>query len=217
MKRNIVHYVTRQYMKQNKKRTLTAYIGIVFMVMLMTCVFIGKNTGLSFIGQVAQQKYGKWHVCMYGIKADAVSALKDIDYVKETAASADYGDTEFLKSGNKEKPYLTVKAYSKNCFDWMNITLKEGRLPKNGNELVISESALEDGAKIKTGDTVSAEFFKRSITGIDKETEKTVFPFYNIKVSYKETVEVPQGFPYFGENDSFRENKTFTGKKKTTR
>ena len=34
--RNIVHYVTGQYMRQNKKRSLTTFFGIVFTVLLMT-------------------------------------------------------------------------------------------------------------------------------------------------------------------------------------
>ena len=36
MKNHIVHYVTKQYMKQNRKRTMTAFFGIVFMVLLIT-------------------------------------------------------------------------------------------------------------------------------------------------------------------------------------
>ena len=41
MRKNVVFYVTRQYMKQNKGRTFVTFIGIVFMVILMTGVFIG--------------------------------------------------------------------------------------------------------------------------------------------------------------------------------
>ena len=53
MKKNIVFYVTRQYMKQNKGRTFTTFAGIVFMVLLMTCVFVGRDTGIYYLQDVA--------------------------------------------------------------------------------------------------------------------------------------------------------------------
>ena len=53
MRENVVFYVTRQYMKKNRKRTLTAFFGIFFMVMLMTCVFVGKETAFDFLERMA--------------------------------------------------------------------------------------------------------------------------------------------------------------------
>lgn len=214
MRKNIVHYVTGQYMRQNKKRTFTTFLGIVFMVVLMTCVFVGKNTGLAFMEHVMSLKDGKWHVSFYDTNQKGLEEIQKLDYVTETAISANYGSTEFALSGKKERPYLSVKAYTENCFDWMNIELKEGRFPENNKELLLSESALKDGAEIKIGDTVSAEFFDRSITGIGEKGQKTVFPFFDITVESGETVQVSQDFPYYGkENSSIRENRQYTGKK----
>ena len=64
-KKNIVFYVTKQYMKQNKKRTFTTFLGIIFMVMLMTCVFVGKDTAFSYLEQTAALKSGDWHIRAY--------------------------------------------------------------------------------------------------------------------------------------------------------
>lgn len=214
MKKNIVYYVTRQYMKQNKKRTWTTFLGIVCMVLLMTCVFVGKNTGLSFMSQVAAKKEGKWHVSFYGAEQGSLEAAKKLPYVSETAVSANYGSMEFPGTKNRERPYLTVKAYTENCFDWFNLTLKEGRFPENGQELAVSESVLKDGADLKIGDELSADFFDRSLTGTDKEVKETMFPFFDLKVRYGETTKIPGDFPYYEENESFRENKEYTGKKK---
>lgn len=199
-------------MKQNKKRTLTTFFGIVFMVLLMTCVFVGKNTGFAFMEQVAEKKDGKWHVSLYDTSQQGLDAVKELDYVEQTAVSANYGSLEFPQSKNVERPYLTVKAYNENCFDWMNIELLQGSLPRDSSEIVISESAIQDGAEVNVGDTISGDFFERSITGINENTKKTVFPFLNLTVKYGQTVDVPQNFPYFGKNDSFQENKRFTGK-----
>lgn len=213
MKKNIVFYVTRKYMKQNKGRTFTTFAGIVFMVLLMTCVFVGRDTGIRYLEDVASLKDGKWHVSMYDITQKEYEQVMEVPGVKETAFSTTYGSSEFKASANEERPYLNVKAYTMPCFDWMNIKLSKGRLPENPGEIIISESALEDGADISIGDRVEAEFFERSITGIDPEVKETVFPFQGIALKYGETKEVSEEFPHFEENTSFRENREYTGQK----
>lgn len=212
MKKNIVYYVTRQYMKLNKKRTFTTFLGIIFMVLLMTCVFVGKDTAIGYLEDVASQKDGKWHVTMYDVTQKELEEVEKLEEIEKTAISADYGFTEFAQSANENRPYLNVKAYTTECFDWMNIKLKEGRLPESANEIVISESVMKDGAALAIGDTVQTEYFMRSITGMDKNRE-SFFPFYDISLAYGQTVAVPQNFPYYEENDSFKEVRDYTGKK----
>lgn len=215
MRKNIVFYVTRQYMKQNKGRTLTTFAGIVFMVLLMTCVFVGRDTGIGYLQDVAALKDGKWHVSMYGITSKEYGEVLEVPGVKETAVSTTYGSTEFTESENEERPYLNVKAYTMPCFDWMNIELSEGRLPESSREIIVSKSAVEDGSDIAIGDKVEAEFFERSITGINPEVGETIFPFYSLTLKYGETKTVPEDFPYFGENPDFRENREYTGQQGT--
>lgn len=213
MKRNVVHYVTKQYMKQNRKRTWVTFFGIVFMVLLMTCVFVGKDTALGYLEDVASQKEGKWHVALYDVTKEQRDEVLALQGIKETAMSVDYGATEFAQSANAERPYLNIKAYQQQCFDWMNIKVKEGRLPEQSDEIVISEAALTDGAVIGIGDTITAEYFTRSLKGVNPKLESTYFPFQNLTLKYGEEVEVPQNFPYYGENDSFQEIRNYTGKK----
>lgn len=208
MRNRIVYHVTHQYMKQNRRRTMTAFYGIVLMVLLMTCVFVGKDTAISYLEKVGSAKDGKWHISMYDVTNKELEAVQHLDYVKEAAVSGSLGQTEFSLSANAQRPYLNVKAYSEQCFDWMNIKLTEGRLPQSPNEVLLSESVREDGSAVRIGDTVAAEFFDRSVTGIS-EGVTTTFPFYEITLEYGETVEVPENFPYYGENDSFRENRNY--------
>lgn len=211
MRKNIVYYVTKQYMKQNKKRTATTFFGIAFMVLLMTCVFVGKDTGLGFLEQVASLKEGKWHVAFYGIDKEKKEKIEELPYVEETAVSEYLGNTLFGQSGKADRPYLNMKGYTRNCFDWMNIELVSGRLPEREGEMLLSKKALEDGADIAVGDVVEAEFFHRSITGTDEEADETIFPFAGLVLKHGETKDVPEDFPYYGENADFRENREYTG------
>ncbi len=57
-KHNIVHYVTRQYMRLNRKRTFVTFFGITLMVLLMTCVFAGKDTAVNYLLEVASGSEG---------------------------------------------------------------------------------------------------------------------------------------------------------------
>ena len=208
MRGNVVFYVTRQYMKKNRKRTLTAFFGIFFMVMLMTCVFVGKETAFDFLERMAVLDRGKWHVAMYDLKPEEAEKVRGISWVKETARSKQVGMTDFPESGNESRPYLNIKAYETPEFDWMNIQLKEGRLPENERELVVSNAALTDGSSLKVGDQIEAKIFDRTITAKDADV---VFPFYSLTVKEGVTVAVPESFSYYGENDSFTENKVYTG------
>lgn len=54
-------------------------------------------------------------------------------------------------------------AFNEKSFtDCFNVTLKEGRLPQNGNELVLSQSVIENSkADYKIGDTVALDLGKR--------------------------------------------------------
>ncbi|MGN0484039.1 MAG: FtsX-like permease family protein [Lachnospiraceae bacterium] len=209
--KKIVFHVTRQYMKKNRKRTMTTLIGIMFMVVMMTCVFVGKDTALAYLVQVAELKSGSWHMQVYDANSDQYEMIKNLDYMQQTAVSYDLGFAECKESKNERKPYWEVKAYSKPCFDWMNIRLKEGHLPQKENEIVISETAIKDGADLKIGDTVKLSTFTRSIKGVNPGIKENNFPFYGFSVKYGETVQVPQEFPFFQENKDFEELHTATG------
>lgn len=143
MRNHIVHYVTKQYMKQNRKRTMTAFLGIVFMVLLMTCVFVGKDTAISYMEKVGAARDGKWHASIYDVNREELSEIEAMDHVTETAVSKSMGITAFKQTNNSQKPYLNVRAYSDQCFDWMNIELSEGRLPTSTDSRKIITRVLE--------------------------------------------------------------------------
>ncbi|MDE5872563.1 MAG: FtsX-like permease family protein [Lachnospiraceae bacterium] len=209
---NIVHRVTKKYMRINKKRTFTAFIGITFMVLLMTCVFVGKDTAIKYLEDLSSLKQGKWHAVVYDTTKDKREQLEAIDMVDSTFASSNLGMTDFSYSENSERPYLNVKAYEKECFDLYNIKLVEGRLPENSDEIVLSHACVNDGAKVEIGDKIDAGYFNRTITGKQQDgAEQTVFPFYQFEISNGETVTPPQDFFYLGDNDNFQENKEYTG------
>ena len=208
---NIIFKITCKYMIKNKKRTIITLTGIVLIVALLTCIFVGKDTVFSYLTSVAEVKSGKWNVIVYGADSKQYEKIKKIDYVKETAVSSEFGFTDCKVSNNKNKPYWEVKGYSSKNFEWMNIFLEKGHYPKNDSEIIVSKQLISDGAKVKIGDKVSADFFERYIKGVNPESKNTYFPYFNLKVKYKQTVKVGQDFPYYSANDSFKEIHKKTG------
>lgn len=210
--RHIVHYVTGRYMRQNKKRTLTTFLGIVFTVLLMTCVFVGRESSIAYLAEVASQKNGSWHYTLHDVTPEVRAEVEALPYVTGTAASLSLGLTDFPASGNADRPYLNVKAYQAEAMDWNNIRLTQGRLPENSRELVLSGACLEDGSSVQLGDVLDAAFFTRTITGIqDGATTKTFFPAFGMVIAPGECKELSLTFPHYQENDSFRIDKIWTG------
>ena len=128
-------------MKLNRRRTAITFIGIVFMVILMTCVFAGKRTVLAYLNKVAALDKGNWFVAAYDLTPEETLKIRDMEETTVMGCSEQLGILEFPQTGNdEEKPYLDVKAYSSESFEMVNIELTEGRFPENKNEIIMLSS-----------------------------------------------------------------------------
>lgn len=209
--KKIIFHVTKKYMKLNRRRTAITFLGILFMVMLMTCVFAGRDTVVKYLENVAELDKGSWHIIAYDIDGEKAAMISDMDETAQTGFSKHSGYVDFTQSANSETPYLEIKSYTSDAFDLLNITPIEGRLPENENEIVITKNAVEDGSDVTIGDKISSELFSLTITGINPDISSTLFPFNDIELHYGETIEVPSGFPHYPKNDDFREDKVPNG------
>lgn len=213
--KKIIFQVTKTYMLKNRKRTLVTFLGILIMVILMTAVFIGKDTILGYMQNAVVAEKGSWHYQVYDIGKEQAEQIKALDFVDKFEISKPLGYTEFPKSGNPEvTPYLEVKEYSENLFELMNIKVKEGRYPQKSDEVIISETALREGADIKLGDTIETEFFERYIHAFTVEEQneliaegkeaKSIFLPLGFNLKPGDTLKVPDHFPY-NENNALIE------------
>lgn len=192
----IVHQVTLKHMKMNAKRTLISTIGIALMVMLLTCVLVGKDTAFKYFTDMAAAQKGAYHYAVYNIDREKLEAIKSIKGVKEIGVTEDLKYTEFDKTGNPERPFLSIRRYSPEAMEWMNIKVVDGRLPGNPDEIAISRSAIDEGSTIKIGDKVDAETFRRFMSNnAEKGTTMFQSPFFQIPAG--ETLEVPDKMFYF--------------------
>lgn len=214
----IVHQVTLKYLMRNRRRSLISLISISLMVILLTGVFIGKDTAIRFFTDIAEAQRGKWHINVYDVNEEQYEKLKALPFVEETGISSHLAVSEFSESASEYKPYLDLRAYSRNSLDWMNITVTEGRMPENDQEVILSSALKEDGSSVSIGETVSIKGVRRIIT--NSCDHKKIFPFQEIVMEPWETMEVPYDFPYYPDNpeitetvepDGFEKEYTVTG------
>ena len=147
----------------NKSRTIVTIIGI-----MLSCALIMVVAGMAASAQQTMVNLqinmtGNYDLFVKGANkkiidnAQANRNVKDI-YIKQNLGCAYLPQAKF-----DTKPYINVVAFNEKSFtDCFNVTLKEGRLPQNGNELVLSQSVIENSkADYKIGDTVALDLGKR--------------------------------------------------------
>lgn len=159
----ILNKLTVKNLKLNKSRTIVTIIGI-----MLSCALIMVVAGMAASAQQTMVNLqinitGNYDLFVKGANkkiidnAQANRNVKDI-YIKQNLGCAYLPQAKF-----ETKPYINVVAFNEKSFtDCFNVTLKEGRLPQNGNELVLSQSVIENSkADYKIGDTVALDLGKR--------------------------------------------------------
>lgn len=159
----ILNKLTVKNLKLNKSRTIVTIIGI-----MLSCALIMVVAGMAASAQQTMVNLqinmtGNYDLFVKGANkkiidnAQANRNVKDI-YIKQNLGCAYLPQAKF-----DTKPYINVVAFNEKSFtDCFNVTLKEGRLPQNGNELVLSQSVIENSkADYKLGDTVALDLGKR--------------------------------------------------------
>lgn len=159
----ILNKLTVNNLKLNKSRTIVTIIGI-----MLSCALIMVVAGMAASAQQTMVNLqinmtGNYDLFVKGANkkiidnAQANRNVKDI-YIKQNLGCAYLPQAKF-----DTKPYINVVAFNEKSFtDCFNVTLKEGRLPQNGNELVLSQSVIENSkADYKIGDTVALDLGKR--------------------------------------------------------
>jgi putative ABC transport system permease protein len=179
---NIVNKVTWQHMKQNRKKTLVTLIGIILSVALITAISTFAESFLDMLRRDEIQTNGEWHVLFTGFPTDRLDELKSDENVKGALVSASEGCAWLEESVNEEKPYLNVRAYDELAMQEYPLTLLEGRMPENSEEIALPEHLKTNGGvNWKVGDTITLDFGQRYLVWEDGgKTESAPLPAEDI-------------------------------------
>src|SRR5690625_3977089 len=132
-------------MMKNKRRTLVTMIGIIISVAMITAVTTLATSFLNFAKSEHIANEGEWHITYKDVDHDQLQAIENDELTDKIIISRELGYAPLEDSKNPAKPYMYIKQYNDIGFKQMPIDLMAGRLPENGNELLVSEHMLTNG------------------------------------------------------------------------
>lgn len=157
---NILTSYTLRCLKQNRVRTLVTLIGIILSVALFTAVAEGAYSGQQYLIRVTTAENGSYHGVYEGLSDRELEALKAEPSLTRLSTLTDVG-WALVGDPARSEPYLRIVSMSAGFPDLVSVRLKEGRMPQNEHELLISDMAGATGATFFTGDTLQLQVGKR--------------------------------------------------------
>lgn len=165
---NILNRLSIKNLKLNKKRTISTIIGIVLSVALICAVSTMTSSFQRTLVENAINEYGYYHLKLSNVDENTINEIKNNRDVKEISQIQDIGYAKLAGIKNEYKPYLHL--YSMDDISYKNLKFKllAGNLPKNDNEILISEHIISNGkVNLKIGDEISLDIGKRTLDGYE--------------------------------------------------
>ncbi|WP_341960022.1 ABC transporter permease [Planococcus maritimus] len=153
---NIVNKVTVRHLKENKRRSLVTIIGAIISVAMITAV---ATLGVSFLDLLIREdieENGEWHVQYQEATVEQLQAIEQDGNTEQLIVTSD-GFANFESAKTDSKRYLYFRNFEAQGMEHFPLTLTEGRLPENANEVVISETVNNNSEEAyEIGDSLTA-------------------------------------------------------------
>lgn len=160
----ILNKLTITSLKMNKKRTLVTIIGIILATALITVVAGMITSGQSTLKEYSRKNYGDYHVEFKNVPLEELTYIEENRNVEKYFLTEDFGYAYLNGSQNPDKPYLNIMGFDSMALSEMPIRIKEGRLPQNSNEIIISKSIMDNGGvELEVGEKLTLDISKRLI------------------------------------------------------
>lgn len=133
---NLLNKMTIKNLKLNKKRTIVTIIGIILSVALITAVSSIYASGIKSLINFEKHEQGNFHMSFYDVPKDDISVFENNRKIQSLSIIQDIGYAK-IDSKNEYKPYVNIKAFTKDSLNNLFVKLIKGRLPENENEILI--------------------------------------------------------------------------------
>lgn len=156
----ILNHLTLKHLKMNPKRTIVTIIGIILSMALMLGCGLLASSFIEAMKEETIHDEGSYHVKFQNLSVrDAKTIAANLN-VDRTYFYSYVGFANFEESQNNGKPYFFLAAASSDLLETHH--LKEGRLPENKHEVVVSDHIyLNGGKEVHVGDVLSLEVGNR--------------------------------------------------------
>jgi len=162
---NILTEYTLNYVKRNKKNTISILVAITVGTILLSTVVLMSYMLWDYELEKIILRNGNYHGYF-----NAYINKSQIPYLRENQKVDQlYLMTEFISGKiNLERPYVSISYMDKNYLDNMPTknTLMEGRLPEKADEIVVMGNFIKENPEYKIGDKVKIELGYRHNNGV---------------------------------------------------
>ncbi|MEN8905972.1 MAG: ABC transporter permease [Clostridiales bacterium] len=178
---NLYKNITLKYMKNQKKRTILTFIGIILSVALISSILLMYTSALESYTRYAIKTYGDYYVAYKNLPSKFVDDINNNVNVQNTSIKYSFGMAFMGEISKEEREYdnnaplfrkIDLRAYSDENFKQTPFELEMGNFPKNENEIVLEKNALKFlGSNVKVGDNINLVISSQ----IDSDSEKDNF------------------------------------------
>ena len=132
---------------------MVTIIGIMLSTALITVVIGMVTSGTEALKGYAMKTSGDYHVEFTNVPIEESGYIKENRNVGSIFKTKDLGYSKLENSKNEAKPYLNILAYDNIALEKLPINIRDGRLPQNSHEIVLSRTMQTNGQMdIKVGD-----------------------------------------------------------------
>ena len=158
---SILNRLTIKNLRLNKKRTIVTIIGIILSTALMVGIGLLFSSFQDLMIRDTIGYSGKYEANYSDVDLDKLNNIKDKGFTYFYEKPIGFSKIE---SSNEYKPYMYITSVNREYFD--ELKLIEGDIPKNENEIVISNHVITNGGlDYKVGDIVTFTYGSRNIDG----------------------------------------------------
>ena len=158
---SILNRLTIKNLRLNKKRTIVTIIGIILSTALMVGIGLLFSSFQDLMIRDTIGYSGKYEAKYNDVDLIKLNDIKNKNFTYFYEKPIGFSKIE---SSNEYKPYMYITSVNREYFD--ELKLIEGDIPKNENEIVISNHVITNGGlDYKVGNIVTFTYGSRNIDG----------------------------------------------------
>ncbi len=158
---SILNRLTIKNLRLNKKRTIVTIIGIILSTALMVGIGLLFSSFQDLMIRDTIGYSGKYEAKYNDVDLIKLNDIKNKNFTYFYEKPIGFSKIE---SSNEYKPYMYITSVNREYFD--ELKLIEGDIPKNENEIVISNHVITNGGlDYKVGDIITFTYGSRNIDG----------------------------------------------------
>ena len=181
---NILSSIAWKNLKRNKKRTIATSIGIIVSVALISFIFTLIYSFQNSMIENTKKSVGNYHIHIDETASEVATKFKQMQKIEkvgisQTIGASDYETQIYAKQG------IRIEAYDETSPFNRDISIIEGRLPKNEKEILISSYLVNNmNEPVKIGDKLTLDVQKVKLTIYNDGKDSVLEPDGVEKVVY---------------------------------